>query len=910
MTYSWTPANLLLDPNVLNPTTINLNSNASFILTSIDANGCENSDEVTIFMQGGPLTVNITAVPDEICVGETSQLFANASGGTGVYTYSWISDPPGFTSDEENPFVSPLITTIYTVLVDDGINTASGSVTVTVYPLPVFDCPQYGPLCEGSGVISFSEPGTFTLNGTVVTQFDPDSAGIFTFVYSETSVNGCSDSCEFDIVVNPLPDVFAGQDQTIPIGTNTVLNEATVSGSGPFTYSWAPASKLVDPTVLNPITVNLLSSATFILTVKDASGCESSDEVTVYISGGALGINATALPDEICVGETSQLFAEASGGSGSYTFEWTSNPPGFTSDEENPFASPLITTTYIVQVDDGSNTVIDSVTVTVYPLPVFDCPQYGPVCEGSGMIVFNQPGIFKFNGTEITQFNPIAAGSYNFTYIETSSHGCADSCEFIIVVNSLPDVFAGQDQVIPYYTNTTIEDASVSGTGPFTYSWSPAGLLENPDSLHPTTVNLTASTIFTLTVVSSDGCVNVDEVYIEVQSIEPMILQAISGPGDNCSGNTVTIPLVVDNFSSVGSFQLKLKFNDDHMHCDGYTNVNPLLEENLTASVDQLESDIIITWQGQDPLTFNQEETVAELVFTLKQSGQGLLDWYTGESESYFNDPQGSAIPAIFQSGEVKIYDPPKVLLADSIFLCEGQGYSITGAAYGMNPPFQYMWTYPDGHNTVNDPYFTSVTMDDAGDYTLLATDALGCTDQKSITLLVFENPVAAFHGIDSLTVEPGYTLEAGGGLASYQWNTGDTTESVIVDMEGWYEVEMMSLAGCLGIDSIYMLFPEREIPAVQLWIPNVFSPDGDGLNDTFVAVPSNDKITSFKMLIFNRWGQFVYESDDITIGWDGIVDGKLCPGEVYVYKIIWAAAGVPGYEDERIEAGVVLLLQ
>ncbi len=328
LTYSWTPANLLLDPTVLHPTTVDLTAMTTLTLTVTDNIGCQNSDEMKIFMLGGPLTVDPTAIPDEICVGETSQLFANASGGSGVYTYSWISDPPGFTSNEENPFVSPLFTTIYTVVVDDGINTASGSVTVTVYPLPVFDCPQYGPVCEGSAIILFTEPGMFRQNGAVVTQFNPITAGNFTFSYTETTAHGCSDSCEFSILVNPLPEVFAGQDQTILYGTSTTIGDATASGAQPMTYSWTPANLLLDPNVLNPTTINLNSNASFILTSIDANGCENSDEVTIFMQGGPLTINITAVPDEICVGETSQLFANASGGSGVYTYSWTSDPPG------------------------------------------------------------------------------------------------------------------------------------------------------------------------------------------------------------------------------------------------------------------------------------------------------------------------------------------------------------------------------------------------------------------------------------------------------------------------------------------------------------------------------------------------------------------------------------------------------
>jgi gliding motility-associated-like protein len=68
--------------------------------------------------------------------------------------------------------------------------------------------------------------------------------------------------------------------------------------------------------------------------------------------------------------------------------------------------------------------------------------------------------------------------------------------------------------------------------------------------------------------------------------------------------------------------------------------------------------------------------------------------------------------------------------------------------------------------------------------------------------------------------------------------------------------------------------------------------------------------ITYFKMLIYNRWGEFLYETDDITIGWDGTTRGLRCPGDAYVYKIQWSAASVPGADGINEAAGMVILLE
>ena len=81
-----------------------------------------------------PLSVIATATPSSILNGNSSQLNATASGGSGNYTYSWTSNPAGFTSTQQNPVVSPTVTTQYTVTANDGAGNANGSTTVTVIP--------------------------------------------------------------------------------------------------------------------------------------------------------------------------------------------------------------------------------------------------------------------------------------------------------------------------------------------------------------------------------------------------------------------------------------------------------------------------------------------------------------------------------------------------------------------------------------------------------------------------------------------------------------------------------------------------------------------------------------------------------------------------------------------------------
>jgi gliding motility-associated-like protein len=395
-----------------------------------------------------------------------------------------------------------------------------------------------------------------------------------------------------------------------------------------------------------------------------------------------------------------------------------------------------------------------------------------------------------------------------------------------------------------------------------------------------------------------------DEVVIEIQELQGDSLQAILGPDELCLGNAATIPVKVNKFKKVANFRLMLNYNVDKLNCEGYTNSHPALIDNLDVTMNAALGEIVLEWHSDVEVTFDVIETITELVFTTLEPGQGQLEWYANASDSYFTNLEGNSIPAEFYAGKVTIYDPPTLFLPNILPVCEGQPVAISGIAQGTHPPLSYLWTYPGGYTTTVEPSFDSVTKADAGIYTLLVVDALGCTDQKSIQLIVYDNPVALFHGIDTMQVRPEYILEAGPGMVYYYWNTGETTESIIITEQGWYSVEMINEAGCTGIDSVFM-----EIIRKCIDIPNAFTPNGDGLNDIFEA-ESVCPIVEYEMLIYNRWGELLFESNDIALGWDGKKNGKDCPGDSYVYIVKYIVEKSPGVQEKNVVDGILYLLK
>ena len=139
----------------------------------------------------------------------------------------------------------------------------------------------------------------------------------------------------------------------------------------------------------------------------------------------------------------------------------------------------------------------------------------------------------------------------------------------------------------------------------------------------------------------------------------------------------------------------------------------------------------------------------------------------------------------------------------------------------------------------------------------------------------------------------------------TYLWNTGATTSFLDVFHPGVYSVILTYNNTCNLFDTIEVKGIEDDPP---LFIPNSFTPNGDGLNDAFNPAGNYEKIVDFYMAIYNRWGQMIFETRDSTIGWDGFIKNEAAPLGVYVYKIDYRSYCSP---DKSIdEIGHLVLLR
>ncbi|MCI5055380.1 MAG: gliding motility-associated C-terminal domain-containing protein, partial [Flavobacteriales bacterium] len=127
--------------------------------------------------------------------------------------------------------------------------------------------------------------------------------------------------------------------------------------------------------------------------------------------------------------------------------------------------------------------------------------------------------------------------------------------------------------------------------------------------------------------------------------------------------------------------------------------------------------------------------------------------------------------------------------------------------------------------------------------------------------------------------------LDAGDGAIEYDWSTGGDSRYILVDAANEYIFNVIDSFGCPRTDTIIVEAPNS---SKNLYVPNAFTPNADLLNDEFS--PIGDDLESYEFTIFNRWGDIIFNSNNINLGWDGnMPNGKPAPMGVYVYKLVFA---------------------
>jgi hypothetical protein len=433
--------------------------------------------------------------------------------------------------------VSPTDTTTFKVLEYwDVLNipiTANDSVTVNVMSLPVVDMSSVSDLCENDAAVSLSATptgGSFYGPGVSASTFDPSSGGYGSYYlsYSYTDANTCTNYDSVMVNVIEIPTISAtAASTTVNYGTNTTLDVNV--GAGSYSYLWTPSSLLQsasDSVIKSPTTTLMNATATFNIKVTDQNTlCYNTDNIAINVVGGPISVNPIPDYSNVCIGDSVSLNPQASGGSGTYTYSWTSNPAGFTSTNAMPKAQVNQLTWFIVTIDDGYNTTKDSVQVGVYPLPDIYFTNSSDICENANPMSLNfaTPPNGTYSGTAVGSgvFDPALAGAgdHYIVYEVTNSNGCYNIDSTMITVNAEPDItFSPLSDVCIDAASVTLNNATPSGgtysglgvsSGVFNPAVAGAGthdiIYSSTDNNSCSTVDTTSITVNALPVLSFTG---------------------------------------------------------------------------------------------------------------------------------------------------------------------------------------------------------------------------------------------------------------------------------------------------------------------------------------------------------------------------------------------------------------------
>lgn len=867
-TYSWTGPNGFIS-NQQNPSITNAPASAAGTYSlSVTANGCvsANTSNTVVVVNPIPSTPVITAT-NPACANHALTMsvvpVVNA-------TYSWTG-PNGWTGNTSSvtiPNIQSNQSGTYSCLITvNGCGSASGTININVQPTPVVTATTNAPTCVGNpfqinatsaigNQFSWTGPGGFTSTQQNVSF--PSAAIAQSGLYIVTStLNGCiSNPSSVSVVINNIPTAPVVSNNS-PVCSGQTLNFTCGAVVGATSYLWSGPNSF-SAAILNPSISNVQAVATGTYTISaNVPGCGTFNYTTNAIVNQTPSSPTLSSNTPLCEGQTLNLLAATVAGG---NFNWT-GPLGYTSNQQNPSVANI----QVSQAGSYNATVtvagcisqigITSVVVNTVPSSTFTVSS--PVCSGQDATVlytgnglatanynwnFNNANIVSGSSSGPYAINWPSGGNYPVT-LTVTQNGCTSTQS-----STLVQVLPTPSSTFTVSPNLCLSDSTIvtytgSGTAAGTYNWSfgSANVLNGSGS-GPFTVGY-----------NSGGTYN-----ISLQLSE-----------NGCTSTTTTQTInVIPNATS--TFILS-----DHDICPNET--------------------ITFTYTGSGSAAGNYNWSFGGGVVTSGTNAGPLNVQYANPSTYYINlDVTENGCSSTLTTDSITVHPMPLISFsANPVIGCDPLDVSFTNQSNGAAT---YLWNFGDGNtSTIPNPLNTYT----AGYYgvQLIGTTAFGCVDSLFIDSLiqVVVPPSASF------SVSPDFNtyVELSNALfqftnnssnaSNYVWNFGDgvldntNNPSHIFTQPGNYSVTLVAMNN-IGCTDTAMQGQLLVIPDAHYFIPNTFTPNGDGINDNFLVY--GESLNQMTMTIFDRWGQKVYEGDGLQNGWDGTTHGKPCNGGVYVYLI------------------------
>ncbi|WP_439482544.1 gliding motility-associated C-terminal domain-containing protein [Cyclobacterium plantarum] len=884
------------------------------------------------------------------------------SGGNEPINVSWTG-PDGFTSNDTS--LENLVTGVYEVLISDqnGCQINSSYNLTEPESLQIVELvdekenvacfgqetgklgvslsgPSAGPylfsLENQDGSISRDTPPTPDINWIV----DNLPAGNYTV--QVTDANGCFQELAGLLITQPDEGV---QIESTELSSYNGFNiscfgaadgfiEATVAGgSGNYTFEWTGPEGFSS----DQLSISNLSPGTYQLTVADENGCAVNSEELEILSPEPLDLNASISSfngfEISCFGANDGSISLApTGGTENYTISWT-GPNNFTSTAtEISGLSPGIYE--VLLVDENGCEARESFPVNepdlleVTLLETEDVLCFG---EATGSISVGVRGgvtdayVFDWtrDGTsfDMTSQNleNIPAGNYSLSV--TDANGCVAIIPEIQILQPQEALEATLNQTPISCFNANDANLSVDITGgeaPYQVSWNIGSTQTEFSGIGPG--------FYQVTITDANGCSLVRETTIEdlpVFDVAPEVNQiSCNGAADgsillNLEGGEAPVRAIWDHGPEQSA-----------IYNLGPGTYSVLLEDakgcTIQRSFNIVEPDIlVVVEQIQDALSCEDGQSGAINLIVSGGTPPYNYEWSNGANTAGISGLTNGTYSVditdqsgCFVSQTFRVNRPTPItidMVSTTSIECEPRGISETFEINvdGGVAPYTIEWS----NGEVFDEGYRMIT-DEPGTYAVTVTDGYGCTQSRSFEvensqILVDGDYISASfdsYGEDLVNFDVQFINNSSGNIDSYYWDFGDGNNSLEdspihrYQEAGIYEVSLTAYDfwNCSSTTTF-----EIEILDYFLKVPNVFSPNGDGINDYFF--PKFLYIEEISFTIMNKWGEILFHTEEIdSRGWDGSYRGQQSTPGNYVYKLNFTTTDGREFSD----TGALMLLE
>ena len=891
--------NYVLQPGNVSSTTATFASLSAgtYTVLATDANGCTNNT-VLIVTQPTPVVWGLTSSSNVSCNGGSNgAININASGGSGQLSYTLF---PSATTTTNGIF-SALNAGAYTIQASDANGcTISSFVSITQPgPLVIDSITNSVPTCLPGSLAVFasggSAPYSFSSNGSSFVSnntFANLPAGVYTLTVKDA--HSCTTTSTHTMTI---PNAPFFTNLTITNATCNGSNNGSVSnltangGAGSFVFSILPSGSFTN-----------LSPNTYTVIVTDANSCSSSTTVAIT-EPTAVSLVSLTHTNMSCHNITDgSIYIACTGGTG--VLHYTLLPQNITN-LTGVFVG-LNSNIYTLVVKDDSNCVFTTTSTIINPAAlIYTSVSSSPIsCNGNtnaSIVVITSGGTGSYNYAISPALSPsnttgiftsLSANQYTVTVYDTNN--CSRDTTVSItqpppvmgsfLVQQNVSCFGGSNGAFTVFPN--------AGWAPFTYY-----LLGSTVSNTTGVFNNMPAGTYSVQLVDSAFCSTLISPII-VSEPTQLIWDSIINPLIPCHGDvsdlvrvfvsggigikTCTVSPLGPQTNSTGQFtgltsQVYTITAKDANNCTLTTIVNvtqnPEINFNTfelhppTCYADQNGSILSTVSGGTPPLNYQLNTLPVSAVSNFTNLGAGF---YTVTVQDALTCKKDTI---------VQLIDPDQVMLADltvgSVICPDSSDAEIHLLGAGGTGHLTYC-LLPDSVSNVTGDFYLLPT----GTYSLIIKDSLGCFIDSTVFVSPSRNPMSitmSSHDLGCFGIGTEGWAEAdvigGAHPYTYAWNTTPPQ----VDMRatelrfGYYIVQVTDFKGCSIWDTVYI---NPGTCCEEVFLPNAFSPNGDGVNDVFRAVTSAG-IQLIHFSIYNRWGQLVWKTNDYTKGWDGNFNGE-----------------------------------